>query len=148
MHRKNLYACLLVVVLAARVHPAAAQTDATAAELLRVQQHRLEATTANDLEALERILADELTYTHTTGQTETKNEFLATLRSGRLRYDAIEPADVQVRIYGDTGVVTGRAHLQVQTPIRAVALDLRFLEVYVRRDGRWQLVAYQSTRLP
>ena len=92
--------------------------------------------------------APDLTYTHTTGQTETKAQFLATLRSQRLKYESIEPDSVQVRIHSGTAVVTGRSAMQVIAGDRELSFEIRFIEVYQWNDGSWQLLAWQSTNLP
>ncbi len=117
-------------------------------EVLQVQAVRFQAMIDVDIAKLGSILADDLTYTHTTGQTETKAEFLSTLQSQTLRYESIEPKNVQVRIYGSTAVVTGLSEMRVTAQDQELAFAIRFIEVYGRKDGSWQLVAWQSTRLP
>ena len=115
--------------------------------VLQVQARRFAAMIAVDTVALNNILAPELTYTHTSGQTETKAQFLATLRSQDLIYKSIEPDSVQVRIHRWTAVVTGRSAMQVTAGDRELSLAIRFIEVYQWDDERWQLLAWQSTRL-
>jgi len=79
---------------------------------------------------------------------DSKASLLDALRAGRLVYDSISPADVRVRVYGGSAVVTGTARVQVRANGAVRRLGLRFTEVYVRRAGRWELVVWQSTRLP
>ena len=117
-------------------------------EVLQVQASRFQAMTDVNLEELNALLADELTYTHTTGQSETKAEFLAALQSQRIRYESIRPKNVQVRIYSDTAFVTGISAMRVRAGERRASFSIRFIEVYHKKDGNWQLVAWQSTRLP
>jgi Domain of unknown function (DUF4440) len=112
-----------------------------------LEARRFKAMTEADLVTLERILGDDLTYTHTDGRTESKAEFIETLRSGKLRYLSIEPANEKVRSYGTTAVGTGRAVIKVRSDGKETTLQIRFIDVYLRRHGRWQLVAWQSTRL-
>ena len=101
-----------------------------------------------DIEELDVILADDLTYTHTTGQNETKDEFLSSLKSQKIKYESIEPKEVELRIYDSTAVVTGISAMQVSAGEQHFSFSIRFIEVYQKRDGNWQLVAWQSTRLP
>ena len=84
---------------------------------------------------------------HSCGDTETKAQFLETLRSGRIVYEQIEPADVAVRMYGQTAVVTGRSTMHVRTGGRPQTFQIRFVEVDVATGGRWQMIAWEATRL-
>ena len=79
---------------------------------------------------------------------ETKAQFLETLRSGRIVYEQIEPADVAVRLYAQTTIVTGRSTMHVRTGGQPQTFQIRFVEVDIAIGGRWQMVAWQATRLP
>ena len=117
-------------------------------EVLQVQASRFKAMIEVDITGLENILADDLTYTHTTGTTESKAEFLSVLRSHELEYKSIKPRDSDVRLYGSTALVTGISDMLVISDGKQLALAIRFIEVYLKSDNSWQLVAWQSTRLP
>ena len=65
-----------------------------------------------------------------------------------IRPEFIRPADLRVAFYGDVAVVTGTDHLKGTYRGRSGEMTLRFTDVLVRRDGRWQLVLQQSTRVP
>lgn len=112
------------------------------------QAARFQATVNADLEALDNFLSDELVYTHTTGNREDKSQFLATIESGRINYLSLEAEEVQVRIYGDIAVMTGIASLTGRAGDREAAFRLRFLDVSKRTGDAWQLVAWQSVRIP
>jgi ketosteroid isomerase-like protein len=131
---------------ATRAEPGA---DARAANAVRdAELRRFEAMTRRDLAALDALLADELTYVHSSGELETKAGLLATLRSERLAYDSIAPSDVDARVFGETAVVTGRSRMQVRAAGQVRRFTIRYTDVYVRRAGRWQTVAWQSTVVP
>ncbi len=115
--------------------------------LAQVEQRRFAAMVAQDVAVLAPILADELSYTHSTGETETKAQFLETIRSGRLRYEAFDVREVDVRFYGDVALLRGRLALRARAGDRPVQLDLRYTDAYVYREGRWQMLAYHSTRI-
>ena len=112
-----------------------------------LEARRFKAMIEGDLVSLNRMLGDDLTYTHASGWTQSKSELLESLRSGNLRYLSMEPANEKVRSYGTTVVGTGRAVFKVRLNGKELNVQLRFIDVYVRRQGRWQLVAWQSTRL-
>lgn len=141
-------ALLAVILLVLTGGGAYAQASNAEADVRATDAQRFAAMVARDRPALERLLADDLSYTHSTGQVESKAQFLESIASGTLLYRAIEPEEVAVRVYGETAVVTGRAALRVENRGQAMALPVRFTSVYVRKDGRWKLAAWQSTRLP
>src|SRR5689334_6019392 len=139
-----IFALTLLMPSAARVASAnpSLQQEKMAQQVREVEKQRVQALTGNDLVALERILADDLTYTHSTGQVDSKQTFLATLRSGDVRYLMMEHEDVQVRLYGETAVLTGRTKVKVRSKGEELNLNLRFTLVYAKRAGRWQMVAW------
>lgn len=115
-------------------------------EINELEGRRLQAMIQADTAALEGFLADDLTYTHSTGQTDTKVSFLEALKSGTLKYNSILTRDVKVRLYGSAAVVTGRAQVEVEAQQQKLGVAIRFTDVYAKKDGRWQMVAWQSTR--
>ena len=98
-----------------------------------------------DLEALERVLADDfLLIDVMRGAEITKASLLGVLGSGQLRFEDIEPTDQRVRLYRATAVVTGRTRMRGRfggTPFAALS---RY-HVYVEQYGRWRLVAARGT---
>jgi len=113
-------------------------------EIIELENKRVEAMINGDVQALEKILADDLIYTHTTARIDTKSSFIEAISSGRSNYRSIERKDVNVRQFGDSAVVTGHAKFHVGDS----KFEARFIDVYAKRDGVWQMVAWQSTRLP
>ncbi len=119
-------------------------------EVLRVENERIQAVLLRDTAALEQLLADELVYTHSTGRVDSKARFIHSIESGDLNYLAMNPSDLHARVYADVAVLTGRSGLKVKsrrTESQVVDLDIRFLNVYAKRSGQWQQVAWQSTRI-
>jgi ketosteroid isomerase-like protein len=123
-------------------------TEARAQAVLQAQLDRMNAFVAGDVAAVERLLAPEMTYTHTSARTDSRQDMIDSLVSGRLKYLSMEREAADVRFYGDTAVVTGRSRIHVASGGAEQRFGLLFLEVWAPRDGRWQSVAWQSTRLP
>jgi ketosteroid isomerase-like protein len=71
----------------------------------------------------------------------TKPQVLADFTSGNLKFQTITTDDVQVRVYGNTAVETGRSTMIGQDKGKAVPRDNRFTRVWVKQQGRWRLVA-------
>jgi Domain of unknown function (DUF4440) len=113
-----------------------------------MEKARFAAMVKRDVNALEPLLADDLVYCHSHGLCETKAEFLATIRSGRLAYRAIEVLDLRTRDEGDAVVVNGSIAIEGVMGGETVHMRLVFTDVYAPRDGRMRLTAWQSTRLP
>ncbi len=122
------------------------QPDADAVKAAELR--RFEVTLAKDYAALASILADDLVYTHSSAAVDSKASFLESLTSGRVTYKVIKPSDLQVRVFGDTAVIHGVAAMEVDANGQAIVNTLRFTDVWVKRDGRWQMAAWQSTRMP
>lgn len=119
------------------------QPDVREAQALRFQ-----AMLHNDAEALAPMLADDLVYVHSTAAMETKQQFLENLRTGAMRYHVFEPSETVVRMYGSVAVVTGRVKGKVTMAGNDLDVDIRYTSVYRLNNGRWQLVSWQSTRVP
>ena len=137
---------LLGGVLIVPVH--AARAPAEAATILRVEQERIAALVNDDFGALDRLLADDLTYAHSSTLLENKAGYLVSLRTGALKYTSLVHESQQVRLYGDTAVLTGLSTVQALSHGKPSTVKLRFLTVDVQRRGQWALVGWQSTRLP
>ncbi len=103
---------------------------------------------SGDVAALSPMLADDLVYIHSAAELETKQQFLERLRSGAMRYHSIDPLETSVRTYGTVAIVNGRAKVKVTSNGADRDVDLRYTAVYRLGDNGWQLVSWQSTRVP
>ena len=121
--------------------------------VLAAEERRRQALLSADLVALQGLLADALVYVHSTAASDSKDSYLAKLRSGGLRYQALQFDDVQARLLGtagDAAVVTGRMAAQVLKDGQVRAVRSLFMTVWARSAaaGDWQLCAHQGTPLP
>lgn len=99
----------------------------------------------NDAEALDRLWAADYTFVNPAGQVLTKAQRLAMLRSGELKIESYTRDDEKIRVYGDTAVVTYRSTVHAQRNGNDISSQRRVITVLVKKDGRWQTVAQQST---
>ena len=104
-------------------------------------QRRIRAQLTADTIALRRIYADDFLGIGPTGVVRNKAEVIADFTSHALTYQSITTAEVRVRVYGNTAVETGRSTMVGQDRGKAVPRDNRFTRVWVKKNGRWQLVA-------
>lgn len=103
---------------------------------------------AADTDALDRLLADDMIWTHSSGVTETKVEFIAAIAERRVTYQRLAIDSDSVRRVGAAvvhqGLLTGTASRDGQDK----ALRAKFLAVWrdvASMDNTMQLVAWQST---
>ena len=113
-----------------------------------LDKKRMQAMAKKDVGTLETVLADDLVYTHSSARLDTKRSLIDAMVSGATVYTGVEPSDVKAQDLGDTVVLTGIAQIKVVSNGTPNAFGVRFTDVYARRNGRWQMVTWQSTRLP
>ncbi len=148
-HVNSIFSLLVIVHTVISPSLAAAATiDDRIVQVSATQAARFHAMLEADVAALNDILADDLVYAHTTGTIDTKSSMIDNIGSGAVNYERIDPTDVKIRLYGDVAVVTGSANMQVSVGDQIHQVFIRFIEVYVARDDLWQLVSWQSTRVP
>ena len=118
------------------------------AAIEQADQARYQAMVNADLAALAALLADDLSYTHSSALNENRAQYLASVASGRFRYLGVQRSDLEVRLLGDSAFMHGRAILHAVVDGTERQLDNRFLSVWTRRAGHWQMAAWASTPIP
>lgn len=125
------------------------RADAAANEVLAAENARTTALDSGDVAALEKLLADDLTYVHASGKLDTKASLLGAIRSGEIRYISWDAKKLNVRVIGDVAVLDGEYKVRVtDRRVKPDPFDVNIfiLAVYARRGGRWLQIAWQSTR--
>ena len=145
--KSSIYCATILLVQFVLAQNATADVAAIEQSALDFQLARFTAMVDADMESLEEFLADELVYTHSTGRTESRSEFLSSIESGKVDYVSLTRESVEVRIYGEIALMTGEARLQGMAGDRSVNVTLRFMDVSRRVGDSWQLVAWQSLTL-
>ncbi|HZN12518.1 MAG TPA: nuclear transport factor 2 family protein [Blastocatellia bacterium] len=135
---------LLIVALLA-LSPA--QGGGTEQAILKLEGEWVEALLKADTAALERLYADDLSYTHSNGAVDTKASYLTLIREKKTVYESIDRDEIKVSVYGDAAVVTCHVVFKVKLSGQPSVINGRFIHVYAKPRGRWQMVAHQSTRL-
>jgi hypothetical protein len=122
--------------------------SAEEASLLEVDLRRFHAMVDRGIPELERTLTDELVYVHSSSTRQSKDELVRDIATGKAVYRRIDVKEQQPRVYGQTGVIEGIASFTTGTESHETTFTLRYTDVYVQRDGRWQMVAWHCTRIP
>ena len=118
---------------------------ADSAELLRLESVWNEAHVRSDTVALSNLWAEDLVVTVPEMSPMSKADLLRFWRTGRSIITRYETSELRIRVYADAAVVTGRLRRERNFNGRMLGDDWRFTKVYVRRGGRWQVVAYQAS---
>ena len=148
--RKPVSGVILVLVMSCGVF---AQTPSDAAELTKLLNDFLAGASRNDAAVHERFWADDLIYTRSAGRRVNKAEVMHDVRSApapkptdpKTIYTA---EDIQIQQYGNTAVVAFRLVATTETGGSKQVANLLNSGTFVKRDGKWQVVNWQSTRMP
>ena len=139
---------MLTMVAAAGLCVRAQDAHTRAVEDILTMEHRWnEARAHADVATLDRILVDDWTVTHANGTTDTKQQYLADLKSGARTFSgAVTESDMSVRFYGDTAIASGSSQSTVTLNGQAQGGALHFTRVYVRRGDEWKMVVSHATQ--
>ena len=116
--------------------------------IIDLDKKRMAAMARQDIATLKALLSDDLVYTHSSARVDTKQSLIGAMESGATVYTAVEPSDVVAQDLGTAVVLTGVARISVTSNGNPINFGVRFTDVYVNKGGEWQMVAWQSTRLP
>jgi ketosteroid isomerase-like protein len=131
---------LLLLVL-----PGTAPAQDAQAEIKKLEMDRAAAVVKGDVAKLEKETSDDYTFINLNGQLSGKADTMNAIRSGAIKLTSNEVSDLKVRVYGDTAVVTGRSDARGAIGGGPTRGPVMFTRVYVKKDGRWQSVAFQQT---
>ena len=134
-------AALLVAALQAGA------SDETVAQLKELEQRLATAYLRGDRAFVDALLADDWTSTDYQGRTWTKAKVLAMFDGPRPPMTRAEITVDRVRLLGDVAIVTGQSLSAGRVDGRDVTIRQRYTDVYVRRDGRWRVVASHGTEI-
>ncbi|HKO96379.1 MAG TPA: nuclear transport factor 2 family protein [Pyrinomonadaceae bacterium] len=100
-----------------------------------------------DVEALDKLWAEDLFVTMPDMPVMNKEESLAVWKSGKTKFDIYRTSDIRIRVYGNSAVVTGQLVRIRDASSKKFEDDWRFTKVYVRRGGRWQVVTWHGSHV-
>ncbi len=118
--------------------------------VLAAEDARFAAMTSANANEIAAWLADDLQYVHSSGRVEDREQLVASIAGGALRYLKITPLDRQVFMLGDrSAMVRGLGRFQIESNGKELDLQLRYLAIYdMGGHGHWRLRSWQSLRLP
>ena len=143
---KFLMACAVLIVcptVASAVPAASASTQ----ELSQIDAGWNALRLKGDAQSLGALLADDWMLTHSVGRVQYKADYLQELATRSRTNSLIENADVKLRSYGDTAVVTGNSIQSGMTDGKPWQGKFRFTRVWVHLLGKWTMVSSHSSRI-
>ena len=136
---------IALLVLFAVVGFASAQDAKVQQEIKKLEEERNQAILKGDFAVIERMTSDDYTFVTLRGEMRTKAEIVSGFKSGSFKYQSRTISDLNVRVYGDAAVVTGKSIQKGSENGKDYSGDYWFTRVYTKQDGRWVTVALQTT---
>ena len=135
--------------------PEPVNTASIEAEIKKLEAEWSAAVNAKNVEAVKRILADDIVLTYPDGSTGNKASEIELVETGAITADSWDVSENKVTVLNaDAAFITGRAAVKngkLKDPKTKQTIDItgeyRFLDVFAKRDGRWQAVASHVTRI-
>lgn len=128
------------IALAATASPGAQD------EVLGAMTAWKDATLGKDGTALDRLLHDDLTYSHSNGRTQTKADVMSSVTGGKSSVTGMDFGDFDVRVYGTTALIKGIIDVHSSKAGTASTAHLDILHVWIKGPRGWQMVARQATQ--
>ncbi|MFN4144697.1 MAG: nuclear transport factor 2 family protein [Runella sp.] len=119
-------------------------------EVLEFEQKRIDATLHSDVSALQEMLAEDLVWVHSSGKKQNKAQYIDDHAQKRVKYLSIKLEESEARVYGNIAVTNGRAVYESisQKDGSTIVNNLFHTCVYRKSKGRWQVIAWQTTKVP
>ena len=126
--------------------PGATADGADEQALFQIERDWAAASAANDAAALDKLTTDDYV-NNSNGQVKAKKQILAEIKSGASKVASAEPGDLRAFVVGDTATVYGLWTEKSSLSGKDTSGTYRFVDTFVKRDGRWQAVTTFSTKL-
>ncbi len=116
--------------------------------IIELDKKRMTAMGQRDAATLNELISDDLVYTHSSARQDTKQSLIDAMLSGKTVYTSVVPWEVKAQDCGDAVVLTGIARISVSSNGKPNSFGVRFTDVYANKGGKWQMITWQSTKLP
>jgi len=147
MFKKRIVFTALLVLCATNVF-AADKTAAVVAHLKQLSDNWDKVIVAKDAAAIAGNMAEDFRIIDRRGNIEGKQAFVDGILDPKLTIDPYTVEDFEVRLYGDTALLSGRSHMTGSYEGKPFTSNYRYIDIYVRKGGVWKIVSVQITALP
>lgn len=100
-----------------------------------------------DSATLAMLLADDITYGHTNGLVQTKQQLINDIMSGAQEYKSIKPLDINVRVFDNTAIVNMSGEVSMIYQTKPLDFKMAVMLVWIEENGAWKLEGRQSVKL-
>jgi ketosteroid isomerase-like protein len=137
------------LLLACAAHGFAADKTAdVVAHLKKLSDNWDKVIVAKDEAAIAGNMAEDFRIIDRRGNIEGKKAFVDGILDPKLTIDPYTVEDFEVRLYGDTALLSGRSHMTGTYEGKPFTSNYRYIDIYVRKAGAWKIVSVQITALP
>lgn len=130
------------------VATAAGSADADVAKLTQLSNAWDKAIVAKDRKAVADNMAEDFRIIDGGANVENKQQFVDGILDENLVIDPYTVEDFEVKLLGDTALLYGRTHMTGKHAGKPFEANYRYIDIYTRREGEWQIVSVQITRIP
>lgn len=95
---------------------------------------------------MEKHFADDFTAIHSNGKLVNKAQEIDNVKSGNIKWASVDQHERKIRVFGNTAVVVASSTGTVGG--NPYSGDFRTTQIWVKQNGNWKMVAFQSTRFP
>ena len=106
--------------------------------------HLTQAMLHKDIKQLQALTAEQLTYGHSSGKIQNKQEFIADIETGRSGFKTLEMQKQTITLQGDTALVRNHFHAQAVNSGVEVPTDIENFQVWQKQKGHWLLIGRQA----
>jgi ketosteroid isomerase-like protein len=135
----------IAAACAAALGAPSAHAQSVQDQIKKLEMDRAAAVVKGDVAAIASQTSDDYTLINANGELSGKAQTMDAIKSGNIKLSANELSDLKVRVYGNTAVVTGKSNAKGVVGGRELKGPVLFTRVYVKKDGKWQSVAFQQT---
>jgi len=143
---KNIF--ILLFILSFAFNAKAQDANDPKMQVTKKMQDLRNALLSKDSVSLSALLADDVSYGHSTGLIQTKAQLIRDVMSGFQDYKSIEPSDLNIRIYDNTAVAVLKLKTSLVANGNPMDLNLSATFTWVKINNAWILVARQAVKLP
>lgn len=144
---KNIVVLFFILFYSSFVANAQMDKQLQQMDLMMQLQLLKKALIAKDSVALSNILSEDVSYGHTNGWVQTKAQLIRSVVSGEQDYAAIEPSNIDARIYDLTGIITMQSKVSMLFQGKSLDLNMKILLVWIKQSDVWKLVARQAVNM-
>lgn len=141
-------ALLLLLVLGGGLGPALAGEKEDVARLTQLSNAWDAAIVAKKQAAVADNMAEDFRIIDGHGNVDGKRKFVEDILDAKLTIDPYTVEEFEVRLYGDTALLSGRTRMTGKYDGKPFESNYRYIDIYVRRGGEWKIVSVQITKFP